>query len=474
MALEPLNIDLTLIAQQSEFVQSEALYPAYFGGYDNGKTFSLCARAIKHSLAYPNNRGLIARASFKDLCQTTRQQFFEIFGCNESTIGGHPLVQRFVGGGEHMLRFINGSEIYFRHVDDEGALSSLKSMNLRWFAIDQAEEVPESAFWMLVGRIGRTPGPPVWGALSGNPAGHNWIWQRWKKNALEGCLDRDYHLVEATTFDNPFRDPGYIDRILKTYPSHWIQRYIYGNWDVFKGQVYDEYDSNIHIIQPFAIPDAWKMGLGMDLGWNHPTAVVWCAVDYDGNWYIYDEHRCRELLPKQHVEAMRGVGLVTDDGRQLPIYAPHDAQNIAGASGLNYQQAYADAGVLLSVGNRLPVIVRILKCKEMLRVRPDVIHPFTGRLGAPRCYIFSSCEQFREEIGGYRWKDLRAGEETRVAQPDEVVKVNDDLMDAWGYWAMGWSARSVPVRPEPKTAEMYNIESLLGDLIAVETDWRML
>ena len=442
--------DLGKIPQQAEFIFSPAVFPSYFGGFNNGKTFALCARAWIHSLAYPNNRGALCRNLASELRQTTRTQFFEIVGCNETTISSHPEVARW-NASENFLRLKNGSEILFRHLSDEGSLASLLSLNLRWAGLDQAEEIPEAAFLTLISRIGRLDFdprtgkrlPPEWIGTAGNPAGHNWIWKNWKKN---GGLSEDYHLVEATTMDNPFASPSYIKRMFDNYSDYWIQRYVYGNWDSFQGQVYSDFDANIHVIDPIPIPDSWKSGIGVDLGLNHPTAFIWCAVDYDGNWYIYDEHVAREKLPEEHAKIIKAKGILDGSGSMLPFFAPHDAQNRDRISGQNYQQAYLEHGINLQVGNRMAAAIGIQKIMSMMKVDPEKTHPYTKKLGCPRLFITRNCEHIIEELNLYMWKALRPGQEETREQPDEVLKVNDDALDAFRYWAMGWTSGSTPTR----------------------------
>ena len=367
-----------------------------------------------------------------------------------------------------MIRFINGSEVYFRHLQDERALAALLSLSVRWFGIDQAEEVHEAAFLTLIGRIGRTDvdsrtgikQAPPWGALVGNPAGHNWIWRRWVK---DGGKNKRYEMHEATTMDNPRAPPDYINRLLEEYSPYWVERYVYGSWDAFKGQVYEEFDQKFHVIDPFVIPAHWKSGLGVDFGFNHPTVFLWCAIDYEGNIYVYDELCDREKLPDYYAGELFRKGIRSANGGILPIYAPHDTMNRNAVVGINLQQAYADLGIPLLPGNRSPVSVRIQKIKQYLRIDPYKKHLYNGGMGCPKIFIMRNCEKLIDEMGLYRWKDLRPGDDEKREQPDEVVKVNDDACDALGYWFMGWMARTIPERPKTKSESMFDLEAIIAE-----------
>jgi hypothetical protein len=344
-------------------------------------------------------------------------------------------------------------------LQDEKAIQKLLSLNLRWFGIDQAEEVAEAAWLTLIGRIGRIKeGAPVWGCIVGNPGGHDWIWRRYINNPLAASQGYDMH--QARTTDSPFADLDYIKELYEKYPPHWVKRFVEGSWDVFVGQVFEEFDGNIHVIDPFEIPDSWKMGLGCDLGWNHPTAFVWGAKDFDGNLYIYDELRERKRLPAWFAGELKRRGVLDGEGRQLPIYAPHDAINTTGASGLNYQSEYGKSGIQLQVGSAKPAAVGILRLQRLFKPDFDEINPYTGRAGRPKCYVFRNCQGLTEELGTYRWKQLRPGEELTKSEPDEVVKVGDDLVDALRYLVMGGNIEYVPEIPRKKGVLELEIESL--------------
>ena len=53
----------------------------------------------------------------------------------------------------------------------------------------------------------------------------------------------------------------------------WLE----GSWDVFEGQVFSEWNRNMHVVEPFQIPTDWKRYIAMDLGVNAPFSVGWYA-----------------------------------------------------------------------------------------------------------------------------------------------------------------------------------------------------
>ena len=93
--------------------------------------------------------------------------------------------------------------------------------------------------------------------------------------------------------DNKFlmqADENYIKR-LGQLPENERRALLYGEWDIFDGQVFSEWRNNpkgyktrrnTHVIKPFKIPKEWRRFRSFDFGYSKPFAVSWYAVDYDG------------------------------------------------------------------------------------------------------------------------------------------------------------------------------------------------
>ena len=70
------------------------------------------------------------------------------------------------------------------------------------------------------------------------------------------------------------------------------QRYLVAglaNWGIATGQFFTEWNEKRHVVKPFQIPAEWNKFRAMDWGLAKPYAVLWFAVDYDGNLWFYRE-----------------------------------------------------------------------------------------------------------------------------------------------------------------------------------------
>lgn len=345
------------------------------------------------------------------------------------------------------------SEVIFRHLDD---LQSLTNMNLSGFWIDQAEEVSEDAFDFLVGRI-RRPVKHREGFVTFNMNGHDWIWRRFlKKIGRDGKPlpnASDYFLVTASTLENKDNLPEDYVKALLSQPAEYVKRYVYGSFDVFAGQIYDEFNPSIHVIPPFQIPQSWERVRAIDHGQNHPTACLWGAVDFDGNVYIYQEHYKENEVVSYHVNAINELSQVrTTDGRVIQdhysytVIDPSTHAKTREKDGYRFSVAdeYLDAGIA-TIAAQNDVLAGINRVKEYLKVDPERIHPFLRDpdgeplRGAPRLFIFSTCTNLIEELGDYKWRQYTGsniGNPYRDDPKEAPVKRHDDAVDALRYLIM--------------------------------------
>src|SRR5271166_1223775 len=304
------------LPKQAEFHGMSKKFRFFVGGWGNGKSSAGVAEALMLALEYPGSTGLICRKTRGELKATTQHHFFnggggdpergDYTGCPEE------LIQKF-NKTEGKLTLINGSVIHFWPLDEPDKLSNL---NLGWFLIDQAEEVPEEMFLMLRGRL-RQRNAPRCGLLLANPEGHNWIWMY--------CVQRpgdfpEMGMVHAKTRDNPNLPEDYLEALEKM-PKAWRERFMEGSFDVFSGQIWPEFDPDVHCINPFPVPLNWEIVEGIDHGRRNPTAVLWAAMDEMGNIFIVDEHYEAGQLVSHHAQAI----LQTRTNYKLPVYTVIDA-----------------------------------------------------------------------------------------------------------------------------------------------------
>jgi phage terminase large subunit len=144
----------------------------------------------------------------------------------------------------------------------------LRGRHIGYYWIDEASEVHPDAKKNLDGRT-------RWKAFAGryqklftgNPEGHNYLYDRFfnKDEILkavcghpectlsqEQCNIQHIRLkrrgIHAKTFDNYFLAKDYIEDMLASYSPNERQRYMDGDFDIFEGAAFREFDRNTHVL----------------------------------------------------------------------------------------------------------------------------------------------------------------------------------------------------------------------------------
>ena len=98
-----------------------------------------------------------------------------------------------------------------------------------------------------------------------------------------------YEFIEWA--DNPYLDAEEIAALEKSMDERTLQSRRYGRFaTAAEGLVYPEFDEQIHVIEPFAVPSDWQDLISIDPGLNNPLSAHWYAVDFDENVYVIYEH----------------------------------------------------------------------------------------------------------------------------------------------------------------------------------------
>ena len=164
---------------------------------------------------------------------------------------------------DHIITLVNGSVIMYGGLgDDQKAIERLKSMNLGWFGIDQAEETTESHFFMLASRLRlNIPGIHYKGLLTANPE-PGWVRDRFIDNQYP-----DHVFIPALPSDNPHLPADYEARLRTLYANNpeLIKAWLEGNWDVTLSGDYLIAYSLIRAALTRQVPDVGKCVLGVDV-----------------------------------------------------------------------------------------------------------------------------------------------------------------------------------------------------------------
>lgn len=185
---------------------------------------------------------------------------------------------------------LGGGVLCFRNLDNP---SKYLSSEFAAIAIDELTLNNQDVFDFLRMRLRWTGIEDTKFIAGTNPGGkgHSWVKHLFVDKALTKELEHmrdDIAFVKAKVTDNLYIAQSYIDN-LKTLPKKLRKAYLDGDWDIFDGQVFEEFSYDTHVVQPFAIPSGWMLYRSMDWGYTKPYAIYTYAVDYDDCLYVTNE-----------------------------------------------------------------------------------------------------------------------------------------------------------------------------------------
>lgn len=288
--------------------ENEGFYGGAAGG---GKTDYLVIEAASQ-VNIPNYRGLILRKTYPELSEIIDKSYlyyktaFPKAKYNDT---------------RHCWTFPSGAKIYFGSMQHEKDKHKYQGRQFDFIGFDELTHFTAGEYEYLKSR-NRAAGPntTVYMRATGNPGGigHGWVKQYFVRAGEpeetvradmdimtpEGKmihLSRSKIFIPSKVFDNEAllqNNPGYL-ATLASLNEQDRKALMDGDWDIFSGQVFMEFRDNpdgyqnrrlSHVIEPFRIPDYWKVYRGFDYGYSKPFAVGWYAVDTDGVIYLINEY----------------------------------------------------------------------------------------------------------------------------------------------------------------------------------------
>lgn len=257
--------------------------------------------------------------------------------------------------------------------------------------------------------------------------GLNWVYDLIYKNQKN---DPDLWHIHMEWADNPFLDSKEIKRMTALLDSDELDSRRYGKFSGLGGLVYKEFDTSIHVIEPFPVPAEWYDNISIDPGLNNPLSAHWYAVDYDGNVYVIAEHYMANKDVKYHADRIKqisaGLGWKTDKAGHISalIDSSAAARTLSGTKSVS--ELFYDEGINVNHKVNKDVFSGISRVKYYLK----------GEQGKPRLYIFSHCVNLIKEFMSYHWDT-----------GDMPKKTDDHALDELRYYIMS--------RPEPPEIKTY-------------------
>ena len=296
-----INNSYTPTPTQKVAHEAKNRYKLFGGAMGGGKSRWLCEEAKELSMQYAGNRGIMCRYHLSDFKTSTLKTLLECFP---------PQMIKSHNRAEHTIELVNGSEIIYMGMSEEENVSKLKSMEIGWFAIDEASEVPKEHFLLFQSRLRRrlpnNTFPPRFGLLASNPA-DCWL----KDYFVLGGGGTDALFIPSLPKDNPFLPGDYEAELRKTYPDEWVKRFLEGSWDELSGG-------------DTVIPSDWVTAAVNREITTSNKPVVSCDVARFGDDEIVIQYGLGNMLLEQQISYKQS--LMETVGRIINVRKKHNAK----------------------------------------------------------------------------------------------------------------------------------------------------
>lgn len=300
--------------KQQEFLLAKAKHIGFGGARGGGKSEAVRMKAKLLSLRYPGIKILIVRRTYPELMNNhiriLRQELLDIARYNDNN---------------KLLTFINGSTIQFTYCAMDKDLDRLQGTEYDVIFLDEATQLSEYQMKAITACLRGVNQFPKRIYYTCNPGGQGHAYVKrifLDRNYEEGENPEDYVFIRSLVTDNIAlmnENPDYVNQ-LKALPERLKRAWLYGDWDVFEGQYFEDFrtkpdatkcaehnlDPDIalkqrrwtHVIKPFDIPADWTIYRSFDWGYSRPFSCGWWAVDHDGTLYrILEFYGCKKNEP---------------------------------------------------------------------------------------------------------------------------------------------------------------------------------
>ena len=377
-------------------------YVGYGGARGGGKSWFVRWKAVLLCLRYPGIKVLITRRTYRELYNNHIAPL-------QTMLAGAAVYNK----GDKIFYFPNRSTITFGYCDGDDDLGQYQGAEYDvWFA-DEAGQFREDWLNQIDACVRGTNNFPKRTYYTLNPGGpsHGYFKRLFiDRRYTEDEYPEDYAFIQALCTDNQAlmkTQPEY-RRSLEKLPPKLRLAWLEGRWDVYEGQFFEDFFDRpehyrdrrfTHVIEPFEIPEDWKIYRSFDWGYHRPFSCGWWAVDYDGVAYrLLELYGCTQTpnegvrwTPDQVFSKIRqietehrwlagrriqgiadpaiwdgetGESIADTAARHQVYFSPGDNKRLPGWMQLHYRFQFDDNG--------LPMLYVFSNCAAFIRTLPTL------------------------------------------------------------------------------------------------------
>jgi len=324
------------------------------------------------------------------------------------------------------------SQITFKSYKDGREAWQAETLDFIWFD----EEPPEDIYVEGVTRTNNTKGV-VFLTFTPLLGMSNVVMRFYKKDDADPSKHHpDRHVTNMTIHDVEHYSDDQKRQIIAAYPAHEREARAMGIPMLGSGRIFPIAEEVLAEEPLDRIPAHWKQIIGLDFGWDHPTAAVRLVYDEQNDIiHVVSAYRQSEAAPLIHAAAIRPWG------NWVPVAWPHDALQ-HDKRGDQFYKIYSDLGLAM-----------VSEHAQFADKRGNSVEAglmeILQRMQTGRWKVDRTLSQWWEEFRMYHRKD------------GQVVKERDDLMSATRY-AFMMLRYALPLENAPKRPDRYQSRTSVG------------
>jgi hypothetical protein len=283
---------------QTDFLAATEKFVLFGGARGGGKSYSLIVDPLRYC-GLADHRALLLRKTMPELRDIINH-------AHRLYKAAYPEVKW--REQEKEFRFPSGARIEFGYAENEKDAERYQGQAYTWIGVDEIGlYASDRIFTLLKGSLRSVnPDVPTFMRMTCNPggAGMHWIKEQfvdaapWNTtfhipitNYQTGKVTYESRrFIPARLEDNPYlnQTDDYMNMLLSL-PEKLRKMWLEGRWDIVEGAAFEEFDPDIHVVEPFEIPANWPRFRSCDWGFSTNFCVLWFAVDYENTIWVYRE-----------------------------------------------------------------------------------------------------------------------------------------------------------------------------------------
>ena len=300
---------------QTEFLASPEREVLYGGSAGGGKSYAMLADPLRY-MNHPQFSGLLLRHTTEELREL-------VWKSREL----YPLIYKGIKWSERKMQWVapSGARLWMSYLDRDDDVLRYQGLAFSWIGFDELTQWATPYAWNYMRSRLRSVATdlPIFMRATTNPGGrgHHWVKKMFIDPAPYGnsfdATDIETtevlrypaghakagkplfkrRFIPARLSDNPYlAKQGDYEAMLLSLPEQQRRQLLDGDWDIKEGAAFTEFDRNIHVVEPFAIPSNWVKFRSCDYGYGSKSGVLWFAVSPSEQIIVYRELYVSKVL----------------------------------------------------------------------------------------------------------------------------------------------------------------------------------